>query len=160
MKALEKDRRRRYATAHGLALDVQHYLASEPISARPPSAIYKLQKMAVRNKALFIGIGVVTLLLVVSLAVVSAALAKERQARNVADAALRQAESDKANAPKRLCQESTVTKFLEDMLRGGRPVSPLAAATLRCCGKFWIKRPNALAGRWPTNPPSKPSCAV
>jgi eukaryotic-like serine/threonine-protein kinase len=63
MKALEKDRRRRYETANGLALDVQRHLANEPISARPPSKIYKLQKAVLRNKLLFIGIGVIALLL-------------------------------------------------------------------------------------------------
>src|SRR5467141_45336 len=44
MKALEKDRTRRYETANGLALDVQRFLANEPVSARPPSAAYKLRK--------------------------------------------------------------------------------------------------------------------
>ena len=38
MKALEKDRGRRYETANGLALDVQRYLADEPVLAGPPSA--------------------------------------------------------------------------------------------------------------------------
>jgi serine/threonine protein kinase len=37
MKALEKDRNRRYETANGLAIDVQRYLADEPVSAGPPS---------------------------------------------------------------------------------------------------------------------------
>src|ERR1700730_10638050 len=49
MKALEKDRTRRYATANGLALDVQRYLDNEAISARPPSKVYKLQKAVLRN---------------------------------------------------------------------------------------------------------------
>ncbi len=53
MKALEKDRTRRYATANGLALDVQRYLADEPISARPPSKVYTFQKAVLRNKLLF-----------------------------------------------------------------------------------------------------------
>ena len=38
MKALEKDRTRRYETANGLARDIQRYLADEPVEARPPSA--------------------------------------------------------------------------------------------------------------------------
>src|SRR6185436_7990820 len=84
MKAMEKDRTRRYETANGLALDVQRYLANEVILARPPSKLYKLQKTVLRNKALFTGIGVIALLLVVSLAVVSAALAKERRSRRAA----------------------------------------------------------------------------
>ncbi|HEX7653708.1 MAG TPA: serine/threonine-protein kinase, partial [Verrucomicrobiae bacterium] len=44
MKALEKDRTRRYATANGLALDVQRFLANETILARPPGTWYRLQK--------------------------------------------------------------------------------------------------------------------
>ena len=43
-KALEKDRTRRYDTAHGLAMDIQRHLANEPVLARPPSAAYKMQK--------------------------------------------------------------------------------------------------------------------
>src|SRR5213075_1618894 len=50
MKALEKDRRRRYETANGFALDVQRYLADEPVLACPPSAGYRLRKFVRRNK--------------------------------------------------------------------------------------------------------------
>src|SRR5262249_15621277 len=39
MKALEKDRTRRYETANGLARDVQRYLADEVVEARPPSSL-------------------------------------------------------------------------------------------------------------------------
>ncbi len=107
MKALEKDRTRRYETAHGLALDIQRYLANEPISARPPSRVYKLKKVVLRNKLLFVGIGVIVMLLVVSLIVVSASLSKERQARREAQAAS--------------VKSRQVTKFLEDMLNGVGP---------------------------------------
>ena len=51
MKALEKDRNRRYETANGFAADVQRYLADEPVQACPPSAGYRLRKFARRNKA-------------------------------------------------------------------------------------------------------------
>ena len=50
MKALEKDRNRRYETANGFAMDVQRYLADEPVQACPPSAWYRLRKFARRNK--------------------------------------------------------------------------------------------------------------
>ena len=46
MKALEKDRTRRYETANGLARDIQRYLADEPVEACPPSAGYRLRKFA------------------------------------------------------------------------------------------------------------------
>jgi tetratricopeptide (TPR) repeat protein/serine/threonine protein kinase len=50
MKALEKDRNRRYETANGFALDVQRYLADEPVLACPPSVGYRLRKFVRRNK--------------------------------------------------------------------------------------------------------------
>jgi serine/threonine protein kinase len=118
MKALEKDRRRRYETANGLALDVQRYLANEPISARPPSNLYKLQKQVLRNKLLFIGIGVIALLLVTSLIVVSASLARERRSR-------REAEAAKSRAEAASVKSQQATKFLENMLDG---VGPSVAA--------------------------------
>jgi WD40 repeat protein len=51
MKALEKDRTRRYETANGLARDIEHYLADEPVEACPPSARYRLGKFWRRHKA-------------------------------------------------------------------------------------------------------------
>jgi serine/threonine protein kinase/Flp pilus assembly protein TadD len=50
MKALEKDRNRRYATANALAADVERYLAGEAVLAVPPSVGYRLRKFARRNK--------------------------------------------------------------------------------------------------------------
>ncbi len=110
MKALEKDRARRYETAYGLGRDAQRYLASEPIAARPPSNIYKLRKTILRNKLLFAGIGVIVLLLVAGLALISASLAQERRSRLEAEAAS--------------VKSQQITKFLEKMLQG---VGPSAA---------------------------------
>jgi serine/threonine protein kinase/Leucine-rich repeat (LRR) protein/predicted negative regulator of RcsB-dependent stress response len=53
MKALEKDRSRRYETANGLAMDIERHLAGEPIAARPPTTFYRLGKMVRRNKLAF-----------------------------------------------------------------------------------------------------------
>jgi WD40 repeat protein len=50
MKALEKDRNRRYETANAFAQDVQRYLADEPVLACPPSAWYRFRKFVRRNK--------------------------------------------------------------------------------------------------------------
>jgi serine/threonine protein kinase/tetratricopeptide (TPR) repeat protein len=50
MKALEKDRNRRYETANGFAMDVQRYLHDEPVLACPPSGWYRFRKFARRNK--------------------------------------------------------------------------------------------------------------
>ena len=51
MKALEKDRSRRYQTATGFASDVERYLADEEVQACPPTTVYRLCKFARRNKA-------------------------------------------------------------------------------------------------------------
>ena len=50
MKALEKDRNRRYETANDFAADVMRYLTDEPVEACPPSAGYRLRKFVRRNK--------------------------------------------------------------------------------------------------------------
>jgi len=50
MKALEKDRTRRYETANGFAADVQRYLSGEAVQAHPPSRGYRLKKFVRRNK--------------------------------------------------------------------------------------------------------------
>jgi serine/threonine protein kinase/WD40 repeat protein len=50
MKALEKDRRRRYDTVNGLAMDIERHLRDEPVIARPPSAAYRVGKFVQRNR--------------------------------------------------------------------------------------------------------------
>ena len=52
MKALEKDRSRRYETATGLARDIERYLSDEPVQACPPSAAYQLRKYIRRHRGL------------------------------------------------------------------------------------------------------------
>jgi eukaryotic-like serine/threonine-protein kinase len=50
MKALERDRARRYGTPNELAADLHHFLANEPVAARPASAVYRFQKYARRHR--------------------------------------------------------------------------------------------------------------
>ena len=50
MKALEKDRDRRYATANGMARDLERFLKDETVEACPPSAAYRLHKFARKNR--------------------------------------------------------------------------------------------------------------
>ena len=63
MKALEKDRARRYETANGFAMDVQRYLSDEPVTATPPSMGYKLRKLIRRNRGAVSAAAVVFLVL-------------------------------------------------------------------------------------------------
>jgi tetratricopeptide (TPR) repeat protein len=64
MKALEKDRSRRYETANGFAADVQRYLADEAVQACPPSVGYRLKKFVRRNKGPVLAASLVLLALV------------------------------------------------------------------------------------------------
>ncbi len=82
MKALEKDRARRYATVNGFAMDIRRFLAGEAILARPPSATYKFRKFVRRRKLLCTGVCVILLLFATCLVVTSRLLIRERQMRN------------------------------------------------------------------------------
>jgi serine/threonine protein kinase/tetratricopeptide (TPR) repeat protein len=65
IKALDKDRSRRYETANALAMDIQRFLAHEPVSASPPSVSYRLRKFTRRHRGPVIaGLLVVAVLVV------------------------------------------------------------------------------------------------
>ncbi len=81
MKALEKDRKRRYETANGLAMDIQRYLVNEPVIARPPSNWYRLQKLVRRNRIVFIAGAAVGAALLIGTVTSTWLLVKERAAR-------------------------------------------------------------------------------
>lgn len=81
MKALEKDRRRRYETANALAMDVRRYLNSETVLACPPSQIYRLQKLASRNKVVFASGAIVLMTLLAGLGISTRFYFKEREGR-------------------------------------------------------------------------------
>jgi WD40 repeat protein/serine/threonine protein kinase len=101
MKCLEKQRTRRYDSAGGLARDVERYLKDEPIEARPPSARYRFEKFARRNKVVLVTAALVAVALVLG-TVVSAwqairATAAEWQARrNEEEAQDQKREADQA----------------------------------------------------------------
>jgi serine/threonine protein kinase len=64
MKCLEKDRTRRYQTANALARDLERYLNNEPVEAGPPSATYRLQKLAQRHRKIIVTAGAFVILLI------------------------------------------------------------------------------------------------
>jgi WD40 repeat protein/serine/threonine protein kinase len=84
MKALEKDRNRRYETPGAFAADVERFLHNEPIVARAPSALYKLRKFARRNRAAVAMAAIVLLLLVLGTAGTSIGLVWAVQAEDEA----------------------------------------------------------------------------
>ncbi len=90
MKALDKDRNRRYQTANAMAMDVQRYLDNEPILARPPTRLYRFQKLVRRNKIVFAAGAAVAVALAAGLGVSLWLLMRERELRRRAVAAERE----------------------------------------------------------------------
>ena len=81
MKALEKDRTRRYETANGLARDIQRYLDDEVVEARPPSTGYRIGKFVRRHKAQVLASGLVVLALLAGIAGTTWGLIREAHAK-------------------------------------------------------------------------------
>ena len=100
MRALEKDRTRRYATANALAIDIRHHLVNEPVLAGPPTASYRMRKFARRHRMGVAAAGVLVSLLAVFAAVMTV------QSRRIAQ------ERDRAN------QEAATAKQVSEFLVG------------------------------------------
>jgi Tfp pilus assembly protein PilO len=98
MKALEKDRNRRYESASAFAADVQLYLADEAVAACPPSACYRLRKYARRNRRALVTAGVIVGALVAASVVGAWQAVVAREAQHQAEADRKQAEVDRDQA--------------------------------------------------------------
>lgn len=98
MKALEKDRTRRYETANGLAADVRRYLAGQPVLAHPPGKLYQLGKFARRNPGLLVSSGLLLASLLVGLVGTSWGLQRARQEQENTEQALKVANRERAEA--------------------------------------------------------------
>ena len=79
MKAMEKDRDRRYGTAEALAADILRYLSVEPVTAGPPTRLYRLRKFARRNRRVLATVIVVFAALAAGLAAAGVGLVRARQ---------------------------------------------------------------------------------
>jgi eukaryotic-like serine/threonine-protein kinase len=143
MKALEKDRSRRYETANGFARDIQRFLDGDPVEACPPSTAYRVRKFVRKHRAAMITAGTFAAMLVAMAAVSTwqaiRATSAERRANEAAGRAIsaeketgserdraRRAEAEartEAESAKRSAAESeAVRKFLEDdLLAAARP---------------------------------------
>ena len=91
LKALEKDRARRYDTANGLARDIQRYLADEVVEARPPSTGYRLRKFVSRHKGQVVACGLLLLTLTAGLVATSYGFYRADSQRQRAEGAERSA---------------------------------------------------------------------
>ena len=84
MKALEPDRTRRYETVNGLAMDILRHLHNEPVIARPPSTLYRLNRFARRNRLAMAAGTIVAATLVIGLSVAAIGLVRARRAEALA----------------------------------------------------------------------------
>ncbi len=107
LKALEKERERRYQSAVELAQDIRRYLAGEAIVGRPPSIVYQLRIFARRHKALFGALTAIFVVLALGLVVSSGMYIRAERAR--AESEVRRAEAE------------AVTEFLTETLSGVDP---------------------------------------
>ena len=87
MRAIEKDRNRRYDSANSLVADIRRYLADEPVSATPPGAVYLFRKFARRHRLAFVVSASVAAALVLGLGVSTWMFLREKAARQRADVA-------------------------------------------------------------------------
>jgi non-specific serine/threonine protein kinase/serine/threonine-protein kinase len=121
LKALEKDRQRRYQSALDLAQDIKRYLSNETILARPPSLGYQLRKFAQRHRttaAALLGVAFALVLGVIATSWQAVrATNAEQDAVRLADAEAKQREIATENER----QARTVIAFIEGILRSAHP---------------------------------------
>jgi serine/threonine protein kinase/tetratricopeptide (TPR) repeat protein len=129
MKALEKDRSRRYETASGLAGDVRRHLEGDPVEAGPPSAVYRLGKFVRRHRAALATAGAFAAVLIAATALSAwqAILAREQRdrafaAENKARTSQVKAEEEGARARKSAKESRAVLGFfLNRVVAAARP---------------------------------------
>ncbi len=97
-KALEKDAERRYSSAAAMADDVERYLSSQPILARPPSTLYQFQKFAARNRALVFGVAATFVVLLAGVVVSTREAMRANRAEALATSRMARAEYAEALA--------------------------------------------------------------
>ncbi len=135
MKALEKDRTRRYDTAGNFAADVLRHLSDQPVEACPPSAVYRFRKFARRNRVALTTVLLVSGALVLGTVVstwqairatraaqlTEAARVAEAEQRTEADRQRKQAEANEKKAQSEARKSQQVAQFLTDMLKAAGP---------------------------------------
>ena len=107
LKAMEKDRARRYETASAFAADIQSYLNNEPVTARHAGRIYRLRKLVRRNRIAFAASAAVALTLVIGSVVSTALYIKARNAKT-AESVLREDAEAKAYASDMLAVQQAI----------------------------------------------------
>ncbi len=102
MKCLEKDRARRYETVNGLARDIERYLNSEPVVARPPSRLYEFQKTVRRHKLGFAAAAAIVTLLGLGTVISTGEALRARRAERAQERSRVDAEQARRDATEKL----------------------------------------------------------
>ena len=159
MKALEKDRNRRYETANGLALDIQRHLNQEPVLACPPSTTYRFQKLVRRNKLIFLAGGAVVAALVLGLGTAIWSFLNEREARQRARTAEERSQVREAEAR---AAEAKAREALSVFIEGGitRKFPPKSSSLKARDSTAPASSQEPLLTRSETNQPSSASTAT
>jgi serine/threonine protein kinase/tetratricopeptide (TPR) repeat protein len=138
MKALEKDRNRRYESASAFAADVLRYLADQPVLACPPSVWYRLRKFTWRNKAALAAGALVLLALVLGTIIsswqaIQATRARdaEQEARDALDAAREEKDQHRARTNRELSDALVEAARLQEKARAAGPGAADSANQLR-----------------------------
>jgi tetratricopeptide (TPR) repeat protein len=121
MKALEKDRTRRYDSAMGLAQDVQRYLTDEVVEARPPSTAYRVKKFVRRNKGPVAAVAVVLLALCGGIVGTGVGLYRANAARDAEAAQRIKAEDATAKETVERKRAEDVATLMESVFEGIDP---------------------------------------
>ena len=116
MRAMDKDRTRRYETASELAADVRRYLGNEPVLARPPSAIYRLRKVARQHLAAVVGTAAVAAALLLAVIGTGIGLVRARAALAASRVAEARAVEQKLIVT-RLLADATAARAIADAKR-------------------------------------------
>ncbi|HET6323980.1 MAG TPA: serine/threonine-protein kinase [Planctomycetaceae bacterium] len=125
MKALEKDRNRRYDTPGNFAEDIDRYLRREAILARPPSKVYRLKKFAQRNRGSVLTAAFIVVALLVGTIVSTWQALRARSAESAAIAAATAEKQAKEEALAREAETKAVQAFMEDRIFSAvRPKGP------------------------------------
>jgi eukaryotic-like serine/threonine-protein kinase len=98
LKAIDKDRNRRYATPNELAADLERHLADEPVTATPPSAVYRLRKLIRRNRLVVIAGTAVLVALMAGLVMALAGFSQATRERQRAEVERDRADQKSAEA--------------------------------------------------------------
>jgi len=101
LKAMEKDRTRRYQTAYALAEDIRRYMNQEPVLAGPPSTAYKVQKFVMRNKSLVSSLAAIAVILILATVVSISQMIRANRAAKGQTALKEQAEKQELSALRR-----------------------------------------------------------